>query len=251
MQPARSKIHPNVGKFVRLGAIADPHHPYPSRPALLTAYALLNALGLYTPCTGEASRQPTLDKSKLFMPRCLAPTDPFISSPANSPTCCTGRKTLRPYESLILKWRYLTGFHITQFKIHPYTQVLRTGCANIPSYPSTLTLPSTRTAVTMSPGTRGYIQGRVLVKKADGLQGKAAVGHGHDGPVFGAGDVVVAKDVPQHHIGVVDGAIARRPLRQSLTAGVLVGVGTSGEIFIGRVGGNPEVMLQKARPLCA
>jgi hypothetical protein len=162
MQPARSKIHPNVGKFVRLGAIADPHHPYPSRPALLTAYALLNALGLYTPCTGEASRQPTLDKSKLFMPRCLAPTDPFISSPANSPTCCTGRKTLRPYESLILKWRYLTGFHITQFKIHPYTQVLRTR-QHPPIYPHT---PLNQNCRDNEPGDSGVHPGQGFGRKS-------------------------------------------------------------------------------------
>ena len=100
----------------------------------------------------------------------------------------------------------------------------------------------------MGLGTRGHIQGRILIEEADRLQGEAAVGHRHDGPVLWAGHMVVAKDVPQHHIDVVDGAIARCPLRQPLAVGVLVRVRASREVFIRRVGGNPEVMLQKARP---
>jgi hypothetical protein len=89
---------------------------------------------------------------------------------------------------------------------------------------------------------------RVLVKKAHRLEGKAAVGHGHHRPVFGAGDVVVAKDVPEHHIGVVEVAIALRPFRQSLPAGVLIGVRTCREILVGVVGGDPEVMVQEPGP---
>jgi len=95
----------------------------------------------------------------------------------------------------------------------------------------------------------GYVEGGVSVEEAEGLEGEAGVGGGHDGPVFGAGDMVVSEDVPGDDIGVFDGAIALRPLGQTFAAGVLVGVLASGVELRLVVGGDPQVPGHKARPL--
>ena len=55
------------------------------------------------------------------------------------------------------------------------------------------------------------IQGRVGIEEAEGFEGEARVGGGHDGPVFGAGDMVVREDIPRDDIGIFDRAVGLRP----------------------------------------
>lgn len=56
------------------------------------------------------------------------------------------------------------------------------------------------------------IHGWVGSEKADGFQRKSRIGDGHDRPVFGAGNVMVAKGIPDDDIGIFDRAIALGPL---------------------------------------
>ena len=62
-------------------------------------------------------------------------------------------------------------------------------------------------------GRRGDVEGRVPVEEPDGHQAEAAVLHRHDRPVLGPGDVGDAERVPDHDVGVDDGAVGRRPAR--------------------------------------
>src|SRR5271166_2290548 len=71
---------------------------------------------------------------------------------------------------------------------------------------------------------RGHIEGRVAVEEPDGDEREARALDRHDGPVLGAWDVRDPEGVPQHDVGVDDGAILRRPRRESGPARVLVGV---------------------------
>src|SRR5215831_9983088 len=59
--------------------------------------------------------------------------------------------------------------------------------------------------------------------------------------------MVFSHHVPNHHVGVLNGAIGRRPLRQPRTTRVLVWIVTSSILLIGMVGGYPEMLGDKVR----
>src|SRR5512142_1777431 len=68
----------------------------------------------------------------------------------------------------------------------------------------------------------GDVQGRVAVEKAPWLEPE---GHGvgrHDRPVFHPGEVMDAEDVPQHDVGVLDGAVLSGPGWQACVCLALV-----------------------------
>ena len=60
------------------------------------------------------------------------------------------------------------------------------------------------------PGGRD-VQGRIAVEDSERLEPERDGVDRHDRPVLRPRDVVNAERVPQHHVGVVDGAVLRRP----------------------------------------
>ena len=57
--------------------------------------------------------------------------------------------------------------------------------------------------------------------------------------------MVFSHHVPDHHVGVLDGAILGRPLWQSRTTGVLVGIVPSRILLIRMVRCHPEMIGDK------
>src|ERR1700759_3827140 len=70
---------------------------------------------------------------------------------------------------------------------------------------------------------RGDVEGRIPGEEAPGLEGEAEAGYRHDGPVLGAGDVVVDHRVPDDQVGVGDRAVGLGPDGEAVGPRVLVG----------------------------
>src|SRR5262245_61454502 len=89
------------------------------------------------------------------------------------------------------------------------------------------------------------IKGRAAVEEAIGPELEAQAGYGHHGPVFEARDMVFAHHIPDHHVGVLNRAICRRPRWQPRATGVLIGIVPGRILLIGMIGCHPEMLGHK------
>jgi hypothetical protein len=50
---------------------------------------------------------------------------------------------------------------------------------------------------------RWHIEGRTSIEETHRLEQETTVGHGHHRKIFGAGDVMIAKGIPNYNISVI------------------------------------------------
>jgi MFS family permease len=93
------------------------------------------------------------------------------------------------------------------------------------------------------------VQGGIAVEEAERLEPERDDVRGHHRPVLRAGDVVQAKHVPEHHVGVLDGPVGLGPGGQARIVLGLDGEVAAGPALVRTVRRHPERVADDLGPL--